>query len=108
MYYVHTPATANNKADSAMVVAYHDETKDDGDDATTYIGTAADLSENLDVTALRLSIRGYVANVGHEANQVVRGDETVEGAELTLYAYDKKLRPLMTRSRARTKRRALP
>ncbi len=67
---------------------YHDETMDDDDDDGV-IGNPMIHSATLDVTALRLGIKGYVANVGHEDNQVVRGDETVEGAELELRAYDK-------------------
>ena len=61
----------------------------DDDDDDGVIGNPMIHSATLDVTALRLGIKGYVANVGHEDNQVVRGDETVEGAELELRAYDK-------------------
>ena len=87
-YWLKTPKTADHAADSVRLAFYHDETMDD-DDEDGVIGNPMIHSETLDVTALRLGIKGYVANVGHEDNQVVRGDETVEGAELELWAYDK-------------------
>ena len=87
-YWLHTPKTADHAADSIRLAFYHDETMDDDPD-DGLIGNPVMYSRNLDVTALRLGIKGYVANVGHEDNQVVRGDETVEGAELELWAYDK-------------------
>ena len=74
--------------ESRRVSVYHDEFKDDNDPATTYIGTAQAGDATFSATKLRLSIKGYVANVSHETNQVVRGDETYEGAELELYAFD--------------------
>ncbi len=94
-YWVRTPATANNKADSARIAFYHDETMDDDpDDGIT--GTAVTHSENLDVTALRLEIKGYVVNDGHEGDhedpdldQIVRGDEAVAGIELELLTIKK-------------------
>ena len=87
-YWLRTPKTADHAADSVRLAFYHDETMDDDDDDGV-IGNPVIHSETLDVTALRLGIKGYVANVAHEDNQVVRGDETVEGAELELWAYDK-------------------
>ena len=87
-YWLGTPKTADHAADSVRLAFYHDETEDDDlDDGL--IGNPVIYGWTLDVTALRLGIKGYVANVGHEDNQVVRGDETVEGAELELWAYDK-------------------
>ena len=94
-YWVRTPATADNKAVSARIAFYHDETTDDDpDDGIT--GTAVTHSENLDVTALRLEIKGYVANDGHEGDhedpdldQIVRGDEAVAGIELELLTITK-------------------
>ena len=86
-YWLHTPKTADHAADSVRLAFYHDETEDDDPD-DGLIGNPRIHSETLDVTALRLGIKGYVANVAHEDNQVVRGDETVEGAELELWAWD--------------------
>ena len=89
-YWVRTPATADNKADSARVAIYHDEaTDDDPDDGIT--GTPEMETANFDLTALRLEIKGYVVNDGHEGDnedpdldQIVRGDEAVAGIELEL------------------------
>ena len=69
------------------VDVYHDETEKEDDDDTDYVGTAQTGTANF-LTSLRgLSIKGYAANISHENNSVVRVDETVEGAELELYAY---------------------
>ena len=84
-YWVRTPATATSKADSARVAIYHDEEMDDDpDDGIT--GTPVVATENFDVTALRLEIKGYVVNDGHEGDldQIVRGDEAIAGVELEL------------------------
>ena len=89
-YWVRTPATADNKADSARVAFYHDETEDDDAD-DGIIGNPATHSESFDVTALRLEIKGYVANDGQEGDNedpdldnIVRGDEAVAGIQLEL------------------------
>ena len=94
-YWVRTPATATSKADSARVAFYHDETMDDDPD-DGIIGTGVTHSENLDVTALRLEIKGYVVNDGHEGDhedpdldQIVRGDEAIAGVELELLTIKK-------------------
>ena len=89
-YWVRTPATADNKADSARVAIYHDETEDDdADDGIT--GNPATHTQSFDLTALRLEIKGYVVNDGHEGDNedpdldmIVRGDEAVAGIELEL------------------------
>ena len=82
--------TADHAADSVRLAFYHDETKDD-DDEDDITGNPVTHSENLDVTALRLAIKGYVANDGQEGDhldpdldQIVRGDEAVSGIELEL------------------------
>ena len=69
------------------VDVYHDEFEDDEDKDTEYIGTADSDHADFSATKLRLSIKGYAANISHEQNDVVRGDETYEGAELELYAW---------------------
>ena len=89
-YWVRTPATADNKADSARIAVYHDEEMDDDpDDGIT--GTPEMETASFDLTALRLEIKGYVVNDGHEGDnedpdldQIVRGDEAVAGIELEL------------------------
>ena len=77
------------KPANIRVDVYHDEFEDDDDDDTDFVGTAGYDHADFDATKLRLSIKGYAANVSHETNDVVRGDETYEGAELELFAYDK-------------------
>ena len=83
-YWVRTPATATSKADSARVAIYHEEMDDDPDDGIT--GTPVVETVSFDVTALRLEIKGYVVNDGHEGDldQIVRGDEAIAGVELEL------------------------
>ena len=89
-YWVRTPATADNKADSARIAVYHDEEMDDDpDDGIT--GTPVMATASFDLTALRLEIKGYVVNDGHEGDhedpdldQIVRGDEAIAGVELEL------------------------
>ena len=89
-YWVRTPATATNKADSTRIAIYHDEaTDDDPDDGI--IGTGVTATADFALTALRLDIKGYVANDGNEGNDavgevdgIVRGDEAVAGVEVAL------------------------
>ncbi len=94
-YWVQTPATADNKADSMRVAFYHDEKMDDDAD-DGIIGNPVSHTWNTDVTALRLSIRGFVANDGQEGDnlnpdldQIVRGDEAVAGIQLELLTITK-------------------
>ena len=77
-----TPSTPK----SVRVNVYHNEFED-LDDEDDFIGTRGTGHAEFSATKLRLSIKGYAANVSHEENEVVRGDETYEGAELELYAY---------------------
>ena len=89
-YWVRTPATATSKADSARVAIYHDEEMDDdADDGIT--GTPVMARASFDVTALRLEIKGYVVNDGHEGDldEIVRGDEAIAGVELELLTIKK-------------------
>ena len=66
-YWVRTPATATNKADSTRIAIYHDEATDD-DDEDGIIGTGVTATADFALTALRLDIKGYVANDGNEGN----------------------------------------
>ena len=70
------------------VTVYHDEFEPDDDPDTEFVGTRGYDDAKFSATKLRLSIKGYAANISHEENDVVRGDETYEGAELELYDYD--------------------
>ena len=70
------------------VWVYHDESADtarlvdqDRDDST-WVGTRGQAAASWRLTQKGLEIRGYVANVSHEENSVVRGDETYAGAML--------------------------
>ena len=94
-YWVQTPATADNKADSMRVAFYHDEMNDDDAD-DGIIGNPVSHTWSPDVTALRLAIRGYVANDGQEGDnedpdldQLIRGDEAVAGIQLELLTITK-------------------
>ena len=77
------------KPKSVRVDVYHDEFEDDDEEDTDYVGTAGTDHADFSATKLRLSIKGYAANTSHEPAGIVRGDETYEGAELELFAYDK-------------------
>ena len=85
------------KEKSVRVDVYHNEFKDDKNDKTEYVGTADTDHADFTATKLRLSIKGYAANVSHESNDVVRGDETYAGAELELFAYDSKSKSKTTK-----------
>jgi len=74
---------------SVRVDVYHDEFEDDKNEDTKYVGTAGTDHAKFTGTRLRLSIKGYAANVAHETDDRVRLDETYPGAELEIYAYDK-------------------
>ena len=73
------------------VHVYHDEFEDDEDDDTDFTGTRGSATADFSATQLRLSIKGYVVNDGHEGDnenpdldQIVRGDEAIAGVELEL------------------------
>ena len=90
-YWVRIPATETNKADSARVDIYHDEAATDDDAVDGIIGTGVTATADFVLTALRLDIKGYVANDGNEGNDpegevdgIVRGDEAVAGVEVAL------------------------
>ena len=86
-YELTTPNTADNKygpKGGYELAIFHDETEDDEDEDTEYVGTA-DANPGLDFTAtkLRLSIKGYVAN-DDDGDKQARGDESVSGVEVRL------------------------
>ncbi|MYH51349.1 MAG: hypothetical protein F4139_00195 [Gemmatimonadetes bacterium] len=71
------------------VWCYHDENADEKDESkadSAWVGKAcADATRTWTLKQQGLEIRGYVANVDHEYNKVVRGDETFEGAVLEIH-----------------------
>ena len=74
--------------ETQRVWIYHDEfaEEDDEDKAdSAWVGTRGQAEAMWRVTQEGLEIRGYVANVDHEYNKVVRGDETFEGAVLHIH-----------------------
>ena len=77
--------------ETQTVWVYHDESADtaklvDQDRAdSTWVGTRGQAAASWRLTQEGLEIRGYVANVDHEYNKVVRGDETFAGAVLEIH-----------------------
>ncbi len=72
--------------DTHRVWCYHDEFADEtgeSDRDKGWVGKACpDPAVPWTLARTNLEIRGFVANVDHEFNRVVRGDETYAGAEL--------------------------
>ena len=84
-YTLTTPNTADNsfspKGGHEFEI-YHDETEDDEDDATTYVGTASAHTADFAATKLRLSIKGFVANDNGDGR--ARGNEAMAGVTVNL------------------------
>ena len=72
--------------ETVRVWCYHDEYADETNESradSAWVGTACpDPAVSWTMSRRSLEIRGFVANVDHEFNSVVRGDETYEGAML--------------------------
>ena len=69
---------------------YHDEfaeEKDEDKADSAWVGRRAQATATWKLTQEGLEVRGFVANVSHEHNNVVRGDETAPGMELEIKAY---------------------
>ena len=66
-----------------MVYVYHDETTDDGDDETEYVGTAAQDTAKWRTQRLGLKLMGYIGNDVNRDRRF-RGDEVVEGITVKL------------------------
>ena len=85
-YTLTTPNTADNKFSPRgghELAIYHDETEDDEDDDTEYVGTAWSKSDaSFTRTRLRQSIKGFVANDGGDGQ--IRGDEAMADVEVKL------------------------
>ena len=67
------------------ITVYHDEYADEEDEMgldTTWVGTRDMAMASWGTTRQNLSIRGYVGN--DDGNNLMRGDESVEGVTLTL------------------------
>ena len=65
------------------VFFYHDETEDDDDTLTKYIGTAAQDTANWSVQRLGLKLMGYIGN-DVNGDMKFRGDEAVAGITVRL------------------------
>ena len=77
-----TPANPNPQT----VTVYHDEYADEEDEMgldTTWVGTRGTASATWRTTRQGLSVRGYVGN--DDGDNLMRGDEALEGVTLTLY-----------------------
>ena len=85
-YKLSTPNTEDNKFSPAKgysLEIYHNESEDDEDDDTEYVGTAFAMDDaDFTATKLRLSIKGFVANDGGDGR--ARGNEAVAGVEVEL------------------------
>jgi len=85
-YTLSTPNTADNSfapKGGFKLEIYHDETEDDEDDDTDYVGTAfAKTDADFSATKLRLSIKGFVANDGGDGR--ARGNEAMAGVTVRL------------------------
>ena len=85
-YMLTTPNTADNSfapKGGYELEIYHDETEDDEDDDTEYVGTASSYTADFTATKLRLSIKGFVANDGDGDNRA-RGNEAMSGVMVKL------------------------
>ena len=73
-----------------LVYVYHDETTDDKDTATKYVGTAGVDTAKWSTRRLGLKLMGYIGNDANR-DKAMRGAETVEGitVELTRSGFDK-------------------
>ncbi len=81
--YSTTTYRVNGSATQKGLVVYHDETTDDNDTLTKYVGTAAQDTARWSTTRLGLRIMGYI---GHDGNRdgKFRGDESVAGISVRL------------------------
>ena len=84
-YTLSTPNTTDNsfspKGGHELVI-YHNETEDDEDDDTEYVGTASAHTANFTATKLRLAIKGFVANDNGDGR--ARGNEAMAGVMVNL------------------------
>ena len=84
-YTLSTPNTADNsfspKGGHELAI-YHNETEDDEDDDTEYVGTASAHTANFTATKLRLAIKGFVANDNGDGR--ARGNEAMAGVMVNL------------------------
>ncbi len=73
----------NGKATQTDLVVYHDETTDDKDTLTKYVGTAAQDTAKWTTTRLGLRIMGYIGHDGNRDSRL-RSDEAVAGISVRL------------------------
>jgi len=85
-YTLSTPNTADNNfapKGGFKLGIYHDETEDDEDEDTDYVGTAWSMADaDFTATKLRLAIKGFVANDGGDGR--ARGNEAMAGVTVRL------------------------
>ena len=79
-----TPANPNPGKVSVYHDEYADETDEEGMD-TTWVGMRGTDGASWNTTRQGLSVRGYVGNDGAAGDNLLRGDEAVEGVTLTLF-----------------------
>ena len=87
-YMLSTPNTDANsfgKGGSVAVSFYHDESEDDEDDDTEYVGTADDQTHSFTATRLRQSIKGFVAKDTNGDGRA-RGNDAMAGVTVNLLA----------------------
>ncbi|MDE2981580.1 MAG: hypothetical protein OXU74_10335 [Gemmatimonadota bacterium] len=86
-YTLSTPNTADNSfapKGGHKLAIYHDETEDDEDEDTDYVGTAWSMADaDFTATKLRLAIKGFVANDGNDDGRA-RGNEAMAGVMVNL------------------------
>ena len=85
-YAITASGTATYKVDgepTQSVWVYHDETSDDRNSLTTYVGTAGADRARWTTTRINLKIMGYIGNDAN-ADKLMRGDEALAGVAVHL------------------------
>ena len=86
-YAITASGTSTYKVDgepTRSVWVYHDETTDDDDRSTTYVGTAGRDEARWTTTRIGLKILGYIGNDANDDNRM-RGDEALAGVAVRLH-----------------------
>ena len=85
-YAITASGTATYKVDgepTQSVWVYHDETSDDRNSLTTYVGTAGADKARWTTTRINLKIMGYIGNDA-SSDKLMRGDEALAGVAVRL------------------------
>ena len=86
-YAITASGTSTYKVDgepTQSVWVYHDETTDDDDQSTTYVGTAGRDEARWTTTRIGLKILGYIGNDAN-GDKRMRGDEALAGVAVRLF-----------------------